>query len=259
MKKMRKSVLCIIMLSFSILTLSCVNNSIKNDLEKQNLNGNLKSVKENNFFAVDKFGEIVKSEKPMDRIDVSYIFNEKGNKVEETSYHSDGTLYEKKKYRYNEKEILVQCSDYLPNGELDQIFTYNYDENDCLIEENRISTKGELYDRRAFKYDKKNNRIEERGYGYDRSLYYKCVFSYDDKGNLTEENTYDGTTGKLFRKSSYIFDEKSNEIARTDYSLNGSANYEYTFKYVFDNEGNWIKRIQSGYSTEITEREIVYF
>lgn len=46
-----------------VLCISCNNeNELKNDLEKANLKGSVKSTTENTYQAIEKFGEIVKGE-----------------------------------------------------------------------------------------------------------------------------------------------------------------------------------------------------
>ena len=108
----------------------------KNDLTEENLKGKVKSIKETTYKAVDKFGQIEKGDVLNNYFN---IYNEKGNKIEENWYNSDGRLHSK--------------------------YTYKYDEKGNMIEENWYESDGSLYEKHTYKYeyDKNNNwtqRIE---------------------------------------------------------------------------------------------------
>ena len=108
----------------------------KNDLTEENLKGKVKSIKETTYKAVDKFGQIEKGDVLNNYFN---IYNEKGNKIEDNSYDSDGRLHSK--------------------------YTYKYDEKGNMIEENWYESDGSLYEKHTYKYeyDKNNNwtqRIE---------------------------------------------------------------------------------------------------
>lgn len=108
----------------------------KNDLTEENLKGKVKSIKETTYKAVDKFGQIEKGDVLNNYFN---IYNEKGNKIEDNFYDSDGNLSSKD--------------------------TYEYDEKGNMIEENWYESDGSLYEKHTYKYeyDKNNNwtqRIE---------------------------------------------------------------------------------------------------
>ena len=97
----------IILVILSVLCLvSCNQSEKKNDLTEENLKGKVKSIKETTYEAVDKFGQIEKGDILVDSSAVYTddgrfkIYNEKGNKIEENWYDSDGSLYEKHTYKY---------------------------------------------------------------------------------------------------------------------------------------------------------------
>ena len=82
---------------------------------------------------------------------------------------------------------------------------------------------------------------------------------YDDKGNQIEEANYD-EDGKLTSKWKSKFDDKGNEIEEADY-YNGKLYSKYKYKYHFDDNKNWIKKIivKDDKATFIIEREIEYY
>ena len=126
----------IILVILSVLCLvSCNQSEKKNDLTEENLKGKVKSITENTYEAVDKFGQIEKGDILVDSSAVYTddghfkIYNEKGNKIEENYYNSNGRLYSKTTYKYDEKGNNIEKNNYDSNGRLDSKHTYEYDKN----------------------------------------------------------------------------------------------------------------------------------
>ena len=126
----------IILVILSVLCLvSCNQSEKKNDLTEENLKGKVKSITENTYEAVDKFGQIEKGDILVDSSAVYTddghfkIYNEKGNKIEENYYNSNGSLIYKNTYKYDEKGNIIEENHYDSNGRLDSKYTYEYDKN----------------------------------------------------------------------------------------------------------------------------------
>ena len=126
----------IILVILSVLCLvSCNQSEKKNDLTEENLKGKVKSITENTYEAVDKFGQIEKGDVLVDSSAVYTddgrfkIYNEKGNKIEENYYNSNGSLIYKTTYKYDEKGNNIEKNNYDSNGRLDSKYTYEYDKN----------------------------------------------------------------------------------------------------------------------------------
>ena len=188
----------IILVILSVLCLvSCNQSEKKNDLTEENLKGKVKSITENTYEAVDKFGQIEKGDVLVDSSAVYTddghfkIYNEKGNKIEENYYNSNGSLIYKN--------------------------TYKYDEKGNIIEENYYNSNGRLYSKTTYKYDEKGNMIEDNFYDSDDgSLIYKNTYKYDEKGNNIEKNNYD-SNGRLDSKYTYEYDKNNNWTQRIEY------------------------------------------
>ena len=188
----------IILVILSVLCLvSCNQSEKKNDLTEENLKGKVKSITENTYEAVDKFGQIEKGDVLVDSSAVYTddghfkIYNEKGNKIEENYYNSNGRLIYKN--------------------------TYKYDEKGNIIEENYYNSNGRLYSKATYKYDEKGNMIEDNFYDSDNgSLIYKNTYKYDEKGNNIEKNNYD-SNGRLDSKHTYEYDKNNNWTQRIEY------------------------------------------
>ena len=188
----------IILVILSVLCLvSCNQSEKKNDLTEENLKGKVKSITENTYEAVEKFGQIEKGDVLVDSSAVYTddghfkIYNEKGNKIEENYYNSNGSLIYKN--------------------------TYKYDEKGNKIEENYYNSNGRLYSKTTYKYDEKGNMIEDNFYDSDDgSLIYKNTYKYDEKGNNIEKNNYD-SNGRLDSKYTYEYDKNNNWTQRIEY------------------------------------------
>ena len=227
----------IILVILSVLCLvSCNQSEKKNDLTEENLKGKVKSITENTYEAVDKFGQIEKGDVLVDSSAVYTddghfkIYNEKGNKIEENYYNSNGSLIYKN--------------------------TYKYDEKGNKIEENYYNSNGRLYSKTTYKYDEKGNIIEKNGHNYDGS--YKITYKYDEKGNNIEQNNYK-YDGSFLYKYTYKYDEKGNNIEKNNYDSNGRLDSKYTYEY--DKNNNWTQRIEykNTIPHRITERIIEYY
>ena len=180
----------IIFLLSILFLISCANNEKeKNDLSKENLKGNVKSVKKNSFVAVDKFGEISKGGRLKEQDFMNHqIFDNKGNKIERNGYDSDGSLSNKWTYKHDDKGNQIEGNCYDSNGSLSLKYTY--------------------------KHDDKGNQIERIGYDSDGSFFNKWTYKDDDNGNLIESNIIYDSDGSLSFKYNYeyTYDEKNNWI-----------------------------------------------
>ena len=292
--------------------------SAKNDLQKLNLRGKVKSVKETLYSAVFSSGVIQKGDiinpdelmtyytvlhVPAERgIEYggigclrdklmeqnSYItFNEKGKLIDHTLYLPDNTILIHCSYKYDDKNNLISSKFdfYERNRVYETIYTYKYDIKNNLIElnselepgkyfkisykndgnGNMVEKKGELPDANSnynyiwsFKYDNKNNIIEATGKE-------KNTYKYDDGGNMNEEliqykrgkvvNTIKcNEMGDVLNAKTLVW-KVENSIERLEAEIN------MTFKYEYDKNKNWLKKIvyKDDKPQKVIEREIVYY
>ena len=190
---MKKIILAIL----SVLRLvSCKQSEKKNDLTEENLKGKVKSIKETLYEAVDKFGQIEKGNVLYDAFTFPFtIYDEKGNKIEENDYDSDGRLDSKTTYKYDEKGNIIEENDYDSDGRLDSKYIYKYDEKGNKIEENRYDSNGRLSQKTTYKYDEKGNTIEKNDYDSDGrpAENYSYKYEYDKNNNWTQRIEYKNT------------------------------------------------------------------
>lgn len=178
------------LLAISLALFSCTGK--KNDLQRMNLKGKVKSVRQIPYRAVEKFGEVQKGAVEPFGDNMFWLFNEQGNKIEENRYKSDGSLNWKSTYKYDDKGNQIEENSYKSNGSLDSKSTYKYDAKGNEIEKNVYNSDGSLDWKHTYKYDAKGNEIEENWYNSDGSLSWKYTYkyTYDKHGNWIEKIEY---------------------------------------------------------------------
>lgn len=160
---------------------SCTTDKIRNNsLHKYNLKGKVKSFKEIDFEAIDKIGKIEKGEAHS----IKHIkFDKSGNKVEESTYSSNGELIEKNIFSYDEKYFLKETR---------RVYGYRHS--------NKVNEYGLPY--RSNKPEEINDvHLYENHYNEDGRLLY----------NVIKPGSYEATLYSLFEDSSiYYYDKNSN-------------------------------------------------
>lgn len=225
----------------------------KTDLQKENLKGKVKLIKEIAYRAIDKNGTVEKG-KVLKYGTIFTKYNEEGNKIEESYYDPDGELDDKYTYEYD-KEILIEKKRFAYDGRFDSKWIYTYNKN--IIEVNRYWAEGGFVSRWVYIYDENKNLIKEEYYDLEETLSKTSKFKYDEKGNLTEEDIYLSESSKII----YTYDENRVLVKESWYNSDGGVFEDKIYKYEYDSHGNWIQKIQ--YSDErpyyLTERKIEYY
>lgn len=243
------------LITLCILFLSCNNSSEeKNDLEKYNLNGRVKSITGNEYYAVEKFGEILKGEKKITneyfiKENKPTIFNEKGyvteghDNIRQTryKYNEDNQVIEedgyesgvKYLYKYNDKGFKVEFNNYY-KGKLVQKIKFICDAEGNEIEKNSFEADGKLtYKEKNIFKDRKI--IDSKQYDADGVLKYSINYKYDSNGNMTEFVFYD-SFGKIDSKQNYKYDNKGNMTELVFYDSSGKIDSKKNYKYDENNQ-----------------------
>ena len=278
-----------------------------NDLtERFNMKGRVKSMSQTSFDAnPDGWtllwdGSAVRSgtaekESERDRFDLE--FDQRGNRLQLIEYKSDGGVHSKTTWAYNKVGTLSEEARHVDG----RVFktTYTYTANGNLAEETYSKSDGSKGSRTTHEYDKSGNEVKE--------IYYKSVddhntymYNHDTEGNKMEEFVFDKSGVSLGRYThrwdasgrcievtrytpegdmqyqiSYSYDEYGNmvkEIEEREEEDEGWIQDTVTYKFEYDDIGNWITRVKftevpesegSAYyktvATEVIERTHVYF
>src|SRR5690606_18506269 len=151
----------------------------------------------------------------------TYKYYNYGSEIEGNRYNSEGVLMSENKYEYvyDEKGNKTEKLFYDKNGVFKSKDVYSYDENGNLIESLENFEKGKFNIKDTYKYDDKGNKIEWVSYKEGGVFDFKYNNDYDPYGNIIKSNLseYDNIQKTIF-SFKYIFDEKNNWIRRTQYT-----------------------------------------
>ena len=214
----------------------------KNSLEEQNLNGDVKTLKEFWYDPVVQSGTITRASETPNQSFMS-SFDENGNQID-MKYYSGGNLYFEMKYTYDAKGHLIADQKYNERGDLKEENRYTYDAKGNKSEKHKYRY-GDFKGKVVYTYDDMGLMIEESTYGSDDLLQSKSTYKYDDKGNNTEGILYD-SKGNLDTKFTQRYDEDNHMIEAKSYDEEDQViDPVYSFTYEFENNdnGNWIKKI----------------
>lgn len=248
----------------AIITLICLATSIfsmaqqkKTDIQKENLKGQVKSIKEIPYEAEKQDGKIIKTNYYNEYNVFKYDNN--GNLIEKILHRDSITLSDKYIHQYDSKNNLTETIIIDNDGEKSKII-YKYNDKNYLIEEKLYSLDDDFSAYDYYKYDENGNKIEEISY-INNKLSSKLVYSYN-KENLIESICHYSRNGEKDMKTSYKYNDRNNLIKEYTYIFSINDDLEHTYHYKnYDEKGNWIERYKhfGNNSYSITERIIEYY
>jgi len=212
----------------------------KNDLQKLNLKGNIKSIKETIFSAIVKSGEIIKGEiidppELMTFYTVLHIPAEKGFEYGELNCLRDKLMEQNNRLIFNNKGKLIEHLLFYQNKFFIKC-SYKYDNNYQLIESQFIDYDNDkLNIRTSYNYDVKNNSIKAISM-LEPGSYFKLVYKFDNKGNLLEKR---GVLPNANSNYNYLWNFKydnNNKIIRSETSEGYIVTYNYDEKGFMNEE-----------------------
>jgi len=272
-------------LFIGILTIISCNSKVKveieNDLSEMNLYGKIKYLNEDTYDAIEKDGEITCGEI---ETSIDYVFNDMGNeiKMKYSSIYSKLFLERKSEFKNGKRNCMIIYE----NGIIDTRIEYGYNEKGRVVEKTYYDSIGNLDKKQKYLYDNNENKIEHIRYNAEGIFEFKESYGYDKNDNLIWEKEYYSEDvlgsktnliykrGLLFKevtefvngencgaKSITEYDKKGNEIKYISYNSYGRKELEFTTKYEYDKNHNWIKKIETYNVTpaKITIRKIDYF
>lgn len=196
----------------------------KTDLEKADLNGKVKSVRETVY-------SIPKSPKgnPVLEIIIDNIhhYNELGNKTK-SYYHKGDTLFSYSICNYNDRNELSTINEYNSDGSNYLIINFASDDKGIIVSAN--------YNRKSQKaYDDERKSIDIEYDKYYQQLFTRVIFKNDFKGYVIEA-TYLTANNKLAYRYTYKYDYKYHLVETKFYNNSGKVSWRKTMKY--NSDGN---------------------
>lgn len=261
---MKLSIIKIYSLIFTIL-LGCSSTSQstpKNDLEKSNLQGNVKTISEVTYDLSKGDIKVLKGQKGQSGIDSKTTYNIDGYIIE-SMRERDGSPYSITRYFYNDQFKIISKEEFYRTGyqsspnngkgnEIDMtspfsVSNFKYDDRGLKIE-GKVFSDNELYSVAKYKYDNEGGQIEE-AYYKDENLIWKTKHQneYDSYGNL-KENILLRSDDKISLMWKYEYDDLGRRVKSQ--LLNGNSDIRNTYIKEYDTQGNVIKEVKSEGSSE---------
>lgn len=269
----------------AIIAVSCSKD--KNGLAWYEASGPVKSIRTSGYNAVEKFGEL--SEGAVlydDDVNTLIEFNKDGDVTELSKLDYKGNLLEKNISKYDSNGKIIGSTNYDGNGDEIGRSVYTYNEDDKIIKVVFYNKSGKVksIQENEWKGNKQIKRIftneYEKGnyseYEYDGSKLVRTV-EYDKDGKKTGryEEYENGDVSKINKfvnpkfTTSLSYNEKGLCSAIINGHLSSIGIYSLVdgvsriYEYEFDDQGNWIKRVErekdSKKATCIIVREIEYY
>lgn len=176
-----------------------------------------------------------------------YNYDSKGNVIQEVHYNNSN-YYSHEKYRYSANNKLMESTRYSIGGDLLSTTKFIYSPTGMLLQENLIALDNPEWNS-VTNYNYNNlGLLTSKFIYYDNGIQeLKELNLYDEKGRLIEHET-------SYAKETFEFDGFDNMVKHTTYYYNSenvgvktkkSINSISKVEFVYDTEGNWIKKIKS--------------
>lgn len=179
-------------------------------------------------------------------------YNERGEKVKDTTYRADGSVWSITEYQWLEDGRRGGQTDtsYDENGNITGKRVCEFDENENFTKETYYNMDGTMDCYNIYEYDSRNNWTKKTSYDGAGKITTYFTKEYDSDNNLVKETNYDGA-GNIQDYSIY---EESKLIPSmrdyTKYDANGNI-IEYG-KYVEGDRGYYCKKYDANWN-EIEE------
>jgi hypothetical protein len=248
----------------------------ENKLADMGIKGNVKSVLEKEYHVTNYDYNNKKEERQ-----AVFIFDNDGNKTEETytapsgdvlyhavyTYSPDGDLIEEKtdnfeynkrfvkKYTFESKSISVTI-EYDSEAPL-MLETYKLDSKNKVIQ--KIDYSADEIDRTInYTYSSAGLKLTETHQMSGTNVYFK--YSYNNNGQL-KTKTEVNVSGKALHTQSYMYDKKGNLLTETTSYADTPEKLKISYRYILDHAGNWTEKqeFMNENLFSVTTRELSYY
>lgn len=231
-------------------------------LEEYDVDGQLTSVTE---FNSDGSVSIVEK----------YTYAKRHLLTEKVTYENSNELVERTTYEYDTNDFKIKSTNFDSEGKVTYQEIRKYVDNNHYILKKRFVGESGLYELETGDIQKSdtitdyetdtvttdadNNIITEvvTTDGKTRAAFIKKVYSYKPGNRVPSLTQWFDETGKLTFESKSDFDSNGNMVSFIQKGT-GPAKTT-TYQYIYDDKGNYTKRIVSGFDERTEERAITYY
>lgn len=267
----------LVYLIVGILFFSCSEKK-HNDLEKEGLFGNVKTVREKKYKILEEVSKITKTIID-DRL---ATFNKNGYNTELLTWgnkcnyrlqrvfdnegkciiqiwESTDDMYTKDTLIYKNNMLFekrIQLKDNTLIGK--EMHYYDHQKNNTKIIS--YSEKREVLETIKNYFDDSGYKIKIEVFNDKDALIESKIYRYDGEGNEIHFSSYD-SNNNLIKQETSVYDDKNFIIKLNTFTSKNTLKEECVFEYEYDEVGNWIKRIDfiNNKKKHIIEREITYY
>lgn len=227
------------------------------DLQKMGIKGKVQIIEQSKYYVYyndeskpDELAELTKT-----------TFNDAGMISSMERYGSAHLLIFWEEYSYDKNGSLKKTMSYNQDSVIREKKINKYNHNGSLTKQLCYDKNGKYSTYRVFKTDEKGRVTEDEWFtaADDNPLLY-FTKKYDDTGNLVElmQSIESGENGERYV---YIYNSDNLQTGEDHYNEFGDLVESLRYEYVFDEKGNWVKRIITNKNilVFIEIREIVYY
>jgi hypothetical protein len=206
-----------------------------------NLSGAVKSVRVEEQIYEFEGDFIYKNDKPI--LKERFEFDRQGRKIEDYTYTTDGRESPKSVSTYNEKNWLIKNDAFSALSNKPYLQTrYTYDDFGNVKEIAQYNIENtSLLQKWVFTNDSQKKYFEFADFDSRNKQGMRVGFKRDEKCRIAEIFAYQ-PNDKLGVKSVISFDKNDIPISVVNYSNDNAVIGERKYEYVFDNQGNWVKK-----------------
>lgn len=168
-----------------------------------------------------------------------YEYDSAGNQVKQTVYYGDGSIAYWDEYEYDSARNQVKSISYLADGRVANWDESKYDSAGSRVMWIRYKADGSIDNWYGWEHDSTGNTVKDIWFRPNGRVDNWSEYEYDSAGNQVKYIWYDAD-GSVDRWSEYEYDSEGKLVKKTSYS--GSTNF-YLDEYEYDSAGNQTKDI----------------
>lgn len=240
-----------------------------NDLQKECLSGDVVSVRQRVYWALEKFGRMDKGKlQNMSAQDYLKRYDSDGFLIEQIHYDVNDKIVSSRKIEYGEAHRITK-EEFYKGETLDEYVVYTYDENNRLDKKEKFNAAGQTKGWTTYIYYPKTGLLQDEDlFKANGERQTKHVHIYDEDGRLTELQKYWGGGSPAQRERFSYADGNLSETliekyANKQYSFAGRTAYEgynsfgYTLKTEYDDNGDVKSHTSYSYDSYGNLKEVV--
>jgi hypothetical protein len=214
--------------------------SSKSEREESGFKGNVKVVKQEEFYCGNSEDEIGNR---TGLNSFSYRYDETGKRIEEQYYDSLGIISRKSEYLFSGDKKKIGKNIFDLDNNLLSSYKYEYDEFGRVVRINITDYKDkEKFDYyKTSEYDSYGNEIKSVTFTPDGEKFQSAIYEFQN--NLKVKTTLLDNMDSPYAICEFKHNQRNDVIKEIFYDGNGLLFEEYSIVYLYDDKNNWIKKI----------------